>query len=236
MNKKAIFSSVLMGLSTLQSVSVSAESTTHDTRLPNFEVGASTGLLSSEQFYGLDVTINMPVTDMITTQFLVNSDYFVANSSKDDYSQSEVVGNAFLRSNAGRVGAGLGYKERKPGDEALAKESSTALSFYGDLYFGDFTVGLSETEYEEEIDTFSGQTISLAYYLDPNRQMFLRKEKMNRNDIMVVGVNLQPEKFSNHASINLSFETGDEHFYIGLGISYFFDTAITLKQRDRNYH
>jgi hypothetical protein len=236
MNKKAIFSWALMVLGTLHCATVSAEATDPEARLPNFEVGASAGLLSSDQLYGLDVTINMPVTSIITTQFLINSDYFVANTSKQGYSQSEVIGNAFLRGNAGRVGAGLGYKERKPGDEELSKESSTALSFYGDLYFGDLTVGLSETEYEEDIDTFSGQTISLAYYIDPNRQFFLRKEKINRNDIMVIGVNLQPEQFSNHANLNLSFETGDEHFYIGLGINYFFDTAISLKQRNRDYH
>ncbi|MCZ2720543.1 hypothetical protein O1D97_02490 [Marinomonas sp. 15G1-11] len=235
MKIKMIASAAIISGNLLYSVAVSAEEAFSSIRLPNFEVGASGGLLSSEQYYGLDVTINMPITRLITTQFLINSDYLVGNSSKQSYSQSEVTGNVFIRNGSGKFGTGLGYKERKPNDEELDKESSTILNLYGDLYFGDLTVGMADTKYEDEIDTFSGQSLKVEYYLDENRKFYLRKEKVIREDILIVGVALQPEKFSNQAGLDLTFETGDDHFYIGLGVSYFFDTHFTLKKRDRDF-
>lgn len=234
MKSKAVFHLALIGFTAANGTLLRANEV-KEKILPSFEAGISAGLLSAEQLYGLDVAINMPITTMLTTQLLINSDYFVANRSKDSYSQSEVLGNAFLRNSAGKLGAGLGYKERKPDEEELDKESSTTLTFYGDLYFGDLTVGISETEYEENIATFTGQSVGLAYYINPNEKFFLRKEKLNRNDIWVIGVDLQPEKFSNQASLKLSIERGKESFYLGLGINYYFDTAIPLKERDRVY-
>ncbi len=228
---------LLAGISVVlvNSTLLQAEEISETKSLPNFEAGMSAGLLSSEQLYDLDVTINMPIMDSVTTQFLINSDYLAANNSQDSYSQSEVVGNVFLRNSAGKIGAGVGYRERKPDEEELEKESSTTLSFYGDLYFGDLTVGISETEYEEDIATFTGQSANLAYYTKPNEKFFLGKQKKNRNDIWVVGVDIQPQKFANHASLKLTVEKGKDSFYLGLGINYYFDTAISLQKRDRDY-
>ncbi|MFT2109901.1 hypothetical protein [Marinomonas sp. 2405UD68-3] len=235
MKSKVLFHLALIGFLAVNGSLLSANEVKKEKNLPNFEAGISAGLLSAEQLYGLDVTINMPITHILTTQFLINSDYLVANRSQNSYSQSEVVGNVFLRNDGGKLGAGVGYKERKPNEEELDKESSTTLTFYGDLYFGDLTVGISETEYEENIATFTGQSVGVAYYINPNEKFFLRKDKINRGDVWVLGVGLQPKKLSNQVGLQLSIERGKESFYLGLGINYYFDTAISLQRRDRDY-
>ena len=207
-----------------------------ETLIPNFEVGGSLGVLSHEQLHGLDVTINMPLSNNFTTQLSVNSDYAITQPGSNGYSQSELIGNAFVRNVQGKFGVGLGYQEKKPNDATKAKESTSIVRVFIDLYLKKFTLIAKATEYEERIATTASSSLGVAYYANDEHRLSLIKQRRTVGDVWQFEAIFQPEEYQQQGSLGMQIQQAPDTVYWGLLANFYFDTRMTLKQRYRHYH
>lgn len=204
--------------------------------IPNFEVGGSLGMLSNEQLHGLDVTINMPLSNYLTTQVSVNSDYAITQPSSNGYSQSELIGNAFVRNVQGKFGLGLGYQEKKLNDATQAKGSTSIVRVFIDLYLKKFTLIAKATEYEERISTTASSSFGLAYYANDEHRLSLIRQRRTIGDVWQFEAVFQPEEYQQQGSLGIQIQQAPDSIYWGLLANFYFDTRMTLKQRYRHYH
>lgn len=204
-------------------------------KIPNFEIGASAGSLSANQFYGLDINLNMPITNLITSQIFINSDYLVSDNSVENYSQSEFAGNLFIRNDLGRFGIGSGFEQRKPDSKALDTEQTIIIRALADIYLDDVTLIGRTTEYDKSIARESTSTLGLAFYSDDEHRLSLLKRRVSNSDQWQFDVAFQPKEYSQQTSLGLQIRHGQD-VYVGLLVNYYFDVRMTLKERYRQYH
>jgi hypothetical protein len=203
----------------------------------NFEFGLGYGLLDEKSLVNIDFKINMPINDYLLTQVLLNSNYLITGSESDSVAQSELSSNWFIHNEYGRLGLGVGLNELEPMDESLDTEREILGQFIGELFLGDFAF---TTNYISNNVTFSNLTssrVGMSYYVDKDQRISVYREKYSENKIgWRLEAYFQPSKYRQIGSIGIIARTGEEYDYIGVSIQYYFDNAVSLKDRERLYH
>lgn len=204
--------------------------------IPNFEIGLGGGFQEGQdQEYHLDLVVNMPVKGDFGARVFIASDYVVAKNTEEGFAQSEFAGNFFFRNQYGRLGLGAGYQETKPDDSSRGKESTSVLRGFADAYIGHATLLYRNAEFERQLEISSSETIGVAYFLDEEQRLALRRESLEESASFELEWIFQPEQYAQVVSVGLLARKGEGRNYIGLLANYYFDTRISLFERYRQY-
>ncbi|MBR7888952.1 hypothetical protein J9B83_08325 [Marinomonas sp. A79] len=204
---------------------------------PNFVFGLGYGLLDEQSLLNIDFKINIPLNAYLSTQLLLNSNYLITGSSETSVAQSEFSSNWFLQNGYGRLGLGLGISEVEPMDERLETERDVIGQFIGEAFLGDFSLTANYISTEKTLSNITSSRLGVSYYFNDDVRTSLYREKYDDNDNgWRLETYYQPQKYQQQGSIGIIARTGDEYDYLGMAVQYYFDHAISLKQREREFH
>lgn len=205
--------------------------------LSNFAFGLGYGLLNEKSLLNIDFKINMPINDYLSTQLILNSNYLITGSSKDSFAQSEFSSNWFVQNDIGRLGLGLGVTELEPMDEAQETERDVIGQFLGEAFIGPVSLTTNYISTDTTLSNVTSSRIGISYYFNENLRTSLFREKYNVDDIgWRLETYFQPEKYRQMGSVGIIARTGDDYDYLGVVALYYFDYAVSLKQREREFH
>ncbi|WP_338267738.1 hypothetical protein [Marinomonas pontica] len=208
-----------------------------DSDLPNFAFGLGYGLLTEKSLMNIDFKVNIPINDYLSTQVLLNSNYLVTGSTKDSFAQSELSSNWFLRNEYGRLGIGLGVTELEPMNTSQDSERDIIGQFLGEVFLGSFSLTTNYISADTTLSNVTSSRIGISYYFDDDLRTSLYREKYNIDDIgWRLEAYYQPKKYHQMGSVGIIARTGDDYDYFGAVVQYYFDYAVSLKQREREFH
>ncbi|WP_245926991.1 MULTISPECIES: hypothetical protein [Marinomonas] len=204
---------------------------------PNFVFGLGYGLLSEKSLMNIDFKVNIPINDYLSTQVLLNSNYLITGSSSDSFAQSELSSNWFLRNDYGRLGLGLGVSELEPMDEELKSERDVIGQFIGELFLGDFGLTANYISADTTLSNVTSSRIGASYYFnDDLRASVFRENYSIDEEGWRIEAYYQPKKYNQMGSVGIIARTSDNYDYVGAVVQYYFDHAVSLKQREREFH
>jgi hypothetical protein len=205
--------------------------------LPNFAFGLGYGLLDQKSLLNIDFKVNIPINEYFSTQVLLNSNYLITGSSKASFAQSEFSSNWFLHNDYGRLGLGIGISELEPMDEKLESKRDVIGQFIGEAFLGAFSLTTNYISTDDTLSNITSSRIGLGYYLNEDHRVSLYREKYNGE---AMGWRLetyyQPKKYHQVGSIGFIARKGKDYDYVGVVVEYYFDYAVSLKQREREFH
>ncbi|NLQ16047.1 hypothetical protein HGG82_00235 [Marinomonas sp. M1K-6] len=205
--------------------------------VPNFAFGLGYGLLDRKSLMNIDFKVNIPINRYLSTQVLLNSNYLVTGSSSDSFAQSEFSSNWFLRNDYGRLGLGIGISEREPMDEELETERDIIGQFIGEAFLGDFSFTGNYISTDDTLSNVTSSRIGLGYYFNDDQRVSLFREKYNGEAMgWRLETHYQPKKYRQMGSMGLIARKGKDYNYVGAVVEYYFDYAVSLKQREREFH
>ncbi|MBM6549694.1 hypothetical protein [Marinomonas ostreistagni] len=209
-----------------------------ETELPNFELGIGGGIAKDIPMFNLDLTINMPFTQVFTGQLNLDSEYVFNDPDYEDYAMSEFNGIGFYRMSSGRVGGGVGVLEKKARDDEFDTERTAVMHLLGAYYFQDVTLDANYQLYEDEFDGVRTLRAGAIWYPDTERSLAVYHERYDDSHGWRIEGNIQPEKYDQKLAFGAVIsDREDLSFpYVGLEVTYFFDRVYSLKQRDRAFH
>ncbi|MEL0623369.1 hypothetical protein V6238_09725 [Marinomonas arenicola] len=217
-------------------LNIFSESVWADDESPNFELGLGGGLLNSEALFNLDVVLNIPLTDVYSTQVLLNSNYLMTGHSEDSFAQSELASNWFARNEYGRLGVGIGISELKPKDDNKETDRSVVGRAMADAFWDAVTLTGNYTSYDSTLNNLSSTRVGMSYYLNDDQRISVYRERYNDESAWRLETYYQPEKYRQLASLGVIVRSGEDNDYLGVVARYYFDTAVSLKERERRYH
>jgi hypothetical protein len=230
--------SVLTLLSRILILSVAVSGGAHaEKELTNFAFGLGYGLLDQKSLMNIDFKVNISINEYFSTQVLLNSNYLITGSSKDSFAQSELSSNWFIRNDYGRLGLGLGVSELEPMDENLETKKEAIGQFIGEVFLGAFSVTTNYITTDKTLSNITSSRIGLSYYLDEDLRTSLYREKYNDAEMgWRLETYYQPQKYHQVGSIGVIARTGEDYDYTGVVFEYYFDYAVSLKQREKQFH
>lgn len=204
---------------------------------PNFAFGLGYGLLDEKSLMNIDFKVNIPINDYLSTQVLLNSNYLITGSSKSSFAQSEFSSNWFLHNDYGRLGVGIGISELEPMDEELESERDVIGQIIGEAFLGSFSLTTNYISTDTTLSNVTSSRIGIGYYFNEDLRTSLYREKYNLDEVgWRLETYFQPKKYRQMGSIGVIARTGDDYDYLGVVVQYYFDYAVSLKQRDREFH
>ncbi|MBU1295982.1 MAG: hypothetical protein KJ609_20980 [Gammaproteobacteria bacterium] len=204
---------------------------------PNFAFGLGYGLLDEKSLMNIDFKVNIPINDYLSTQVLLNSNYLITGSSKSSFAQSELSSNWFLHNEYGRLGVGVGISELEPMDEELESERDVIGQFIGEAFLGSFSLTTNYISTDTTLSNVTSSRIGIGYYFNEDLRTSLYREKYNLDEVgWRLETYFQPKKYRQMGSVGVIARTGDDYDYLGVVVQYYFDYAVSLKQRDREFH
>lgn len=206
--------------------------------LPNFEVALGGGLGKDIPTFNLDFTVNIPITESLSAQVNLDSNYIFDDPEYDDYSMSEFNALGFYRFPNGRLGSGLGMLEKKSRDDKFETERKGVTHFLASYYIKDFTLDWRYAKYDGDLDRSLSLQLGVVWYPNMVRRVRLYREHYGGGDGWRLDVFTQPKEYHQQLSFGAVIRDGkgDSFPYIGAEVRYYFDRAITIKDRDRRYH
>ena len=241
MNNKYIFLVLLLPISVNGSESTGVEAANYEAG-----VGYSTGNLFDS--YDLSGTANLPVNDLLGSNI-------IALASKTDgkrYGSSRgldsegylLLTNLYLREQSlGKIGLSLTYAERESdfGASSTAdnKTTSKGYAIYGEYYLERFTVGASRS-YQENDRNFEDYATQLRaqWYISNNSMVGIAQSRWQHENSYNAAIIYQPSFLNNNMSVTVDYyssSNGGKLDAIGLSMSYYFGTQVSLIDRDRKY-
>ncbi|ETI62415.1 hypothetical protein [Marinomonas profundimaris] len=225
-----------VAFSVVLSVVMSAEAQA-ETELPNFAFGLGYGLLNQKSLMNIDFKVNIPINDYLSTQVLLNSNYLITGSSKDSFAQSELSSNWFIRNDYGRLGVGIGVTELEPMDTELETEKEVIGQFIGEVFLGSFSLTTNYITTDKTLSNVTSSRIGLGYYFDDDLRTSFYREKYNDQETgWRLETYYQPQKYHQMGSIGFIARNGQDYDYAGVVVEYYFDYAVSLKQREKQFH
>nr|WP_264193989.1 hypothetical protein [Marinomonas algarum] len=206
-------------------------------RHPNFVFGLGYGLLDEQSLLNIDFKINIPLNHYASTQLLLNSNYLITGNTGTSVAQSEFSSNWFLENDYGRVGLGAGVSEVEPLNDELESERDVIVQFIGEAFLGDVSFTTNYISTEKTLSNITSSRVGVSYYFNDDVRTSLYREKYNDNDEgWRLETYFQPKKYTRQGSIGVIARTSDDYNYLGVVAQYYFDHAISLKQREREFH
>jgi hypothetical protein len=87
------------------------------------------------------------------------------------------------------------------------------------------------------LSNITSSRIGLSYYLDEDLRTSLYREKYNDAEMgWRLETYYQPQKYHQVGSIGVIARTGEDYDYTGVVFEYYFDYAVSLKQREKQFH
>ncbi|ETX11072.1 hypothetical protein MUS1_11900 [Marinomonas ushuaiensis DSM 15871] len=204
---------------------------------PNFAVGLGYGLLNEKSLMNLDFKINIPINQYLSTQILLNSNYLVTGSAISSFAQSEFSSNWFVRNEFGRLGFGLGISEIEPMDESLDSDREVTAQLMGEMFLDSFTLTTNYISNESTLSNITSSRVGVSYYLDNDQRISLYQEKYNDQEVgWRLETYFQPKKYDQMGSVGVIARSSDDYDYLGVIVQYYFDYAVSLKRREREYN
>ncbi|REG84245.1 hypothetical protein [Marinomonas pollencensis] len=203
---------------------------------PNFELGLGGGLLNSKALFNLDVLLNIPLNEVYSTQVLLNSNYLMTGRSKDSFAQSELASNWFARNEYGRLGVGVGVSELKPKDDNKETDRSLVGRVMADAFWDEVTFSGNYTSYDSTLNNLSSTRLGASYYLTEDVRISAYRERYNDESAWRIEAFFQPDKYRQLASVGVIARSGEDNDYLGVIARYYFDTKVSLQERERRYH
>lgn len=161
---------------------------------------------------------------------------------KDNYVDSDttsVGAGVFLRKQElGTIGARYSHSLSEPDVPypIASKYRIDGYGLYGDYYLEDFDISASRLIAKpEQGNSLHSWTITGGYYVSNNLVAKLSAGGMDSKDNYSFGVAYQPELLKNAASLTIGYYDTPNDNSLSLSISYFFDTRVNLKERNRRY-
>lgn len=205
--------------------------------MPNFAFGLGYGLLDEKSLMNIDFKVNIPINDYLSTQLLLNSNYLITGSSKTSFAQSEFSSNWFLRNEYGRLGLGIGVTELEPMDETLKTERDVIGQFLGETFIGPVSLTTNYISSDTTLSNVTSSRIGISYYFNDDLRASLYREKYNVDEIgWRLETYFQPQKYRRMGSLGIIARTSEDYDYLGVVALYYFDYAVSLKQREREFH
>ncbi|TYL49453.1 hypothetical protein FXV75_10000 [Marinomonas sp. IMCC 4694] len=204
---------------------------------PNFAFGLGYGLLNEQSLMNIDFKINIPINDSLSTQVLLNSNYHITGSTTSTFAQSELSSNWFLNNDHGRLGAGLGISELEYMDARVEKQSDVILQIIGEAFVGNVSLTTNYVSTQMTLSNITSSRIGVGYYFTDNLRSSIYREKYNGDSVgWRLETAFQPAIYHKMGSLNVIFRTSREYDYAGIMAEYYFDYAVSLKQREREFH
>jgi len=225
-------------LSRILVLSVAVSGVAHaEKSIPNFAFGLGYGLLDQKSLMNIDFKVNIPINEYLSTQVLLNSNYLITGSSKDSFAQSEFSSNWFVRNDYGRLGLGIGVTELEPMDENLETQRDVIGQFIGEMFLGSFSLTTNYITTDNTLSNITSSRIGLGYYFNEDLRTSLYREKYNKENVgWRLETYYQPQKYRQMGSIGFIVRDGKDYDYAGVVVAYYFDYAVSLKQREKQFH
>lgn len=204
---------------------------------PNFAFGLGYGLLNEQSLMNIDFKVNIPVNGYISTQILLNSNYLLTGSSASSFAQSELSSNWFLSNDYGRLGLGMGVSELEYMDLRLKKQKEVTLQGIGQAFVGDVSFITSYVSTEKTLSNITSSRIGVSYYFTDDLRSSLFREQYNGDRIgWRLDTSFQPDAYQKMVRFSVIMRTQENYDYVGMTAEYYFDYAVSLKQREREFH
>lgn len=206
--------------------------------LPNFEVALGAGVAKDEPAFNIDLRVNIPVNQRISWQINLDSDYIFDDPTFKDYSMSEFNMLGFYRKDDWRLGAGLGYLEKKSRDDSFEKDTMVVSHLLAAYYWDDLTLDWQFSGYDNDFDRAVSMETGVLWYPDMIRRIGLYIEEQERGTGWRLEGFIQPQKYNQQLAFGVIVRDGKGPGfpYLGMEARYYFDRAIKIKDRDRSYH
>lgn len=205
--------------------------------MTNFAFGLGYGLLDEKSLLNIDFKVNIPINHYLSTQLLLNSNYLITGSSKTSFAQSEFSSNWFVSNEYGRIGLGLGVTELEPMDETQDTERDVIGQFLGEAFIGPVSLTTNYISTDTTLSNVTSSRIGISYYFNEDLRTSLFREKYNVDEIgWRLETYFQPKKYRQMGSVGIIARKGDDYDYLGIVALYYFDYAVSLKQREREFH
>lgn len=213
-----------------------AEEESADPSIPNFEVALGSGLLDSKPLFNIDFLVNIPLNQTFSTQVLLNSNYQITGSSEDSFAQSEFASNWFASNKIGRLGVGLGISEFQPKDDNQESERSAVGRVMADAFFDKLTLTGNYTTYDRTLSNTTATKVGLDYYLTDDKRLSFYRERFNGDGGWRGELFWSPEKYERKGSFGIIARQANLGDYLGFIARYYFDSRMSLIERERRYH
>jgi len=116
------------------------------------------------------------------------------------------------------------------------KMNTDSLSLFGIYYIHNFNFSLFRSALKsDDGDKFNNLNIGLSYYFTDNFNTSLSFGGMESKDNNAISMYYQPKKFNNTIGISVNYSTSDRVDSYGLSVTYYFDTKVSLIDRNRRY-
>lgn len=206
--------------------------------LPNFEIALGAGVAKDEPAFNIDLTVNIPVNQRIAWQVNLDSDYIFDDPTFEDYSTSEFNTLGFYRKDNWRLGAGLGYIQKKSRDDSFSKESKFVGHLLAAYHWEDLTLDWQYSGYNNKFERAVTMEAGVLWYPDIQQRFGVYVEEQERGTGWRLEALTQPEKYNQQVAFGVIMRNGNGPGfpYIGMEMRYYFDRSITIKNRDRNFH
>jgi len=164
------------------------------------------------------------------------SDFNGKNNYIDSSTNSVTLG-VFVRDyDLGIINASYGYS-RTESDSSISnsKNSIDSISLSGTYYYKEFDLGLGRSKAKPDTGgSLNMSSASVSYYINQNFELGATVLKMDA-DATNYFITYQPGAFGNAASLSVSYLDSTIHDTLTVSLSYYFDTKVSLKDRNRRY-
>ena len=127
--------------------------------------------------------------------------------------------------------------ELEPMDEKLESERDVIGQFIGQLFLGDFSLTTNYISTDTTLSNVTSSRIGVSYYFNEDIRTSLFRENYNVDQVgWRLETYFQPKKYNQVGGVGIIARTGDGFDYVGAVVLYYFDYAVSLKQREFEFH
>lgn len=213
----------------------------------NYNAGIGFNHTENSNSASLSIGASFPLHDYVGASLYANGSRY----ENDDYDFANnfglsLGGSIFLRDfNLGKIGIGANHSTiyfdtpHSPNQLYFGKREyvdTYGYSLSAQYYLSDFTISASRSVSDSDFyDRGDYASASIGLYWKDNIRLTAGRILMVSNNNYNVGVAFQPEALNNSTQISFSYSDSEGNDYFSLSATYYFDTLVTLKDRDRKY-
>jgi hypothetical protein len=207
----------------------------------NYKIGLGYSTTHNSKAYFVSGAYSAPLSTYTGFSLNGNLDKTLGENNVVDSTGSFISGSLLLRDyerGAISLNVGKGYS-RFNLPSAVNGPHKADFNQYGvssSYYLGNVTAGLARSAVtSNDAEDSNTAVLSLAWYPERNIRLQLTGSGMDEKDTYNFSIRYQPPQFANSTSLSLVYHNASDDNGIQADISYYFDTRVSLIDRDRKY-
>ncbi len=205
----------------------------------NYNVGLSYGWDQDTDTLGISGGINLPVYRYVGSSFYLRGSRTEVDGADVKIDNYQLASSIYLRDfDLGKIEAGLSYHQAHMNNLIDGDDSFEAYlySLSGQYYLNDFTFGASRLFADSKNTSTSHLAFAdIAWYWQNNTKLLVSAGGMDAKDSYSLRVSHQPDYFKNSTAFSFGYNWDHDDDSYSISVNYYFDTLVSLKDRDRKY-